>query len=171
MRIDIDAYVSRCVKCAQIKRAVPRLAPILQYPPPDRPWDVVSIDLLQFPASHQGSRYLLVCVDHLSRYVVLAPLKDKSAKSVAHALVIHLFCAYTAPRVLLNDKGVEYRNQLLEEVSKQFGVKHCFTVSYHPASNGLVERANRKILEVLRQVVGELLGTWEDWLSSCCKYR
>ncbi len=37
-------------------------------------------------------------------------------------------------------------------------------VSYHPASNDLVERANRKILEVLRSVVYELLETWEDWL-------
>ncbi len=37
-------------------------------------------------------------------------------------------------------------------------------VTYHPASNGLVERANRKILEVLRPVVVELLETWEDWL-------
>ena len=64
----------------------------------------------------------------------------------------------------MSDNGTEFRNNLLEEVSKQFGVKQCFTVSYHPASNGLVERANRKILEVLRPVVGKLLETWEDWL-------
>ncbi len=80
MRVETDAYVDRCVKCAQHKGTVPRPAPILKYPPTDRPWDVVSIDLLQLRASHQGSRYLLFFVDHLSRYVVLAPVKDKSAK-------------------------------------------------------------------------------------------
>ncbi len=85
MRVDTDAYVDRCVKCAQRKGTVPRPAQILEYPPPDRPRNVVSIDLLQLPASHQGSRYLLVCVDHLSIYVVSAHVKDKSAKSVAHA--------------------------------------------------------------------------------------
>ncbi len=52
MRVDVDAYVAQCVKCAQHKGAVPRPAPILEYPPPYRPWDVVSIDLLQLPASH-----------------------------------------------------------------------------------------------------------------------
>ncbi len=31
--IDIDAYVSKCVKCALIKGVVPRPAPILEYPP------------------------------------------------------------------------------------------------------------------------------------------
>ncbi len=140
------------------------LAPILEYPPPNRPWDVVSIDLLELPTSYQGSKYLLDCVEHLSRYVILAPLKDKTAKSVAHALITHLFCPYSAPRVLLSDNGTEFRNTLLEEISQQFEVKQCFTVTYHPASNDLVERANRKIIEVLRQVVGELFETWEDWL-------
>ncbi len=162
MLTDVEAHVSKCIECAQHKKTVPRPAPILEYPPPNRPWDVVSIDLLHLPASYQGSMYLPVCGVHLSRYVVLAPLK--TAKSVAHALITHLFCPYSAPRVLLSDNGAEFRNTLLEEISQQFEVKQCFTVTYHPASNGLVERANRKILEVLCPVVGELLENWEDWL-------
>ncbi len=85
-------------------------------------------------------------------------------KSVAHAPITHLFCPYTASRVLLSDNGAEFHNALLEEIRNQFGVKHYFTVTYHSTSNGLVERANRKILEVLLQVVRELLETWEDWL-------
>ncbi len=109
------------------KGTVSRPAPILEYPPFDRPWDVVSIDLLQLPASHQGSRYLLVCVDHLSRYVVMAPLQDKSAKSVANTLITHLICSFSTPRVLLSDNRTvtEFRNQLLEEICKQFGIKQC----------------------------------------------
>ncbi len=70
MRIDIDAYVARCVKCAEHKGTVPKPAPVLEYPPPERPWGVVAIDLLQLPASHQGSKYILLCVDHLSRCVI-----------------------------------------------------------------------------------------------------
>ncbi len=131
----------------------------LEYPPPDGPWDVVSIDLLQLPTSHQGSRYHLVCKDHLSRYVALAPVRDNSAKSIAHALLAHLMCPFSTPRLLLNDNGTEFRNQLLEEICKQFGIKQCFTVRYHPASKGLVERANRKILDVLRPVVSGLHHT------------
>ncbi len=117
--MNIDAYISQCVKYAQIKGAVPRPAPLLEYSPLDSPWNVVSIDLLQLPASHQGSKYFFVCV-------VLAPLKDKSAKSVTHGLVTHLFSVSTAPYVLLSDNGTEFRNQLLEEISKQFRVETLF---------------------------------------------
>ncbi len=58
-----------------------------------------------------------------------------------------------------------FRNALLAEICRQFNIKQTFTVIYHLSSNGLVERANRKILEVLRPIVGRLVGTWEDWVS------
>ena len=165
MRLDIDAYVDQCAKCAQHKGTVPKPAPILEYPPPTRQWDVVGIDLLQLPTSRQGSKYLLVCVDHFSRYVVLAPLKDKTASAIAHALICKLFNVYQTPRVLLSDNGAEFRNALLHEICSQYNIAQTFITTYHPASNGLVERANRKILDVLRPVVGGLLESWEDWLS------
>ncbi len=37
MRVETDAYVDRCIKCAQHKGTVPRPAPILEYPPPGQP--------------------------------------------------------------------------------------------------------------------------------------
>ncbi len=137
-------------------------APILQYPLPEVPWDVISTDLLQLPQSHHGSRYLLVCVDHLMRFVVLVPLNDKTATVVAHALVTHLFCPFSTPRVILSDNSAEFQNAVVSKICSQFGIKQTFTAAYHPASNGLVERANRKILEVLRPTVNELLDSWED---------
>ncbi len=144
MRLDIDEHVAKCVKCAQYKGTSSGPAPILEYPPPNRPWDVVSIDLLQLLPSTQGSKYLLVMVDMFSRYVVLAPIKDKTAQNVAHALVTKLICEYSAPRVLLSDNGAEFRNKLLQEICSQFGINHAFTVAYHPASNGLLSEQTEK---------------------------
>ncbi len=72
---------------------------LLEYPTPDGPFDTVAIDLLKLPHSHQGSTYVLVCVDHFSRFVVLAPLPNKSAAAVAHTLVSFLLCSYTTPSV------------------------------------------------------------------------
>ncbi len=92
-------------------------------------------------------------------------MKDKSAKSVAHALITHLICPFSTPRMLLSDNGTKFRNQLLEKICKQYGIKQCFAISCHPTSNGLVERAKRKILDVLCPVVSGLQHTWEDWLA------
>lgn len=77
-----------------------------------------------------------------------------------------MFCSFSTLRVLLCDNGAEFSNKVLEEICKQFITKHIFTLSYHPTSNGLVERASRKIMEILRPVATGSLDTWEDWLHS-----
>ena len=112
----------------------------------------------------QGSKYVLVIVYHFSRYVILAPLTNKTAEAVAHALIAYLFSPYSAPRVLFSDNGAEFRKAVLAEICKQFQIKQTFTVADHPASNGLVERANIKVLKILPPTVSCLLDLWEDWL-------
>ena len=74
-----------------------------QYTTPARSWDAVGIDLLKLLRSTSGQQYLFICVDHFSRYVVLAPLQDKSAASVAGALVEHVINPFTTSRVIISD--------------------------------------------------------------------
>ncbi len=37
-------------------------------------------------------------------------------------------------------------------------------MAYHPASNGMVERQNRKILNHLRTLVGDISSTLHEWM-------
>ena len=163
MRVDIEKYVAQCPSCAQVKGST-RTAPILEYPLPDAPFHTVGIDLLQLPRSHQGSAYVLVCVDHFSRFVVLIPLPNKAPQTVAHGLVSQFICPYTTPHILLSDNGSEFNNKILHRICQEFHIKQTFIVAHHPASNGLVERTNKKILDVLRHFAGDYHDSWEDWL-------
>ncbi len=43
--------------------------------------------------------------------------------------------------------------------------KETFSTAYHHASDGLVERTNRKILEILRPLAGKFHESGEDWFS------
>ncbi len=132
---------------------------------PAGPFDIVGIDLLQLPRCILGSISVLVCVDHFSCFTVLAPLPNKSATTVAHAIVSHLICPYMTPCVLLSDNGTEFKNHVLREIRTRFNIQDSFITSHHPASNGLVECTNRKILETLCHLAGLLQETWQDWLS------
>ncbi len=170
MRIDVEKHISQCLSCAQTKGTTSTV-PILEYPLLAGPFNVVGIDLLQISRSTQGSVYILFCVDHLSRFVVLAPLSSKCAVTVAHAVVSPLICPYTTPRVLLSDNGTEFRNQILADICSQYNIKQTFITAHHPASNGLVERTNRKVLEILRHLAGHLHKTLEEWLSQVAASR
>ncbi len=37
-------------------------------------------------------------------------------------------------------------------------------MAYHPASNGMVERQSRKIIQHLRTLVGDVSSTWHEWM-------
>ncbi len=111
MRLDIEKHIAQCLSCAETKGTT--TAPILEYPLAAGPFDVVGINLLQLPRSIQGSIYVLVCVDHFSRFTVLAPLPNKFATTVAYAIVSYLIYLSTTPRVLLSDNGTEFKNQVL----------------------------------------------------------
>ena len=60
MRLDVERHVAQCLSCTETKGTT-QTAPILEYPLPAKPFNVVGIDLLQLPRSHQGSLYVLVC--------------------------------------------------------------------------------------------------------------
>ncbi len=57
LRLDIEKHIAQCLSCAETKGTT-TTAPILGYPLPAGPFDVVGIDLLQLPRSIQGSMSL-----------------------------------------------------------------------------------------------------------------
>ncbi len=144
MRKDIHSYV-KCHTCAVNEGSVGKPVKILSYPTPLEPWDTLAIDLLKFPTSNEAQQYLLVAIDHFSRYSILVPLKDKTATTVATALIDNIFCPFNTPKTLLSDNGTEFNNSLLSEICKQFDI---------------VERQNRKILSHLRSLVSSSSQAW-----------
>ncbi len=164
MRLHIIRYTDNCQTCAENHGSVSQPVLIQSYPIFTAPWDTVAIDLLTLPLTTDGHKYLLVAIDHFSRFSVLVSLKDKQATSVARALIDDVFCKYNTPKVLLSDNGTEFNNQILDAICKEYGISKCNVMAYHPASSGMVERQNRKIIQPLRTLVSDVSSTWHEWM-------
>lgn len=161
MRRDIMRHCLLCALCAQHRPSLHHESPNLAYPIPHAPWDSVSVDVLKLPLTENGFQYLLVSVDSFSRFTILSPLKDKSARSVARAFIDDVICRHASPKVLLSDNGTEFNNTLLQAVCDTFKIKKCNIVPYSPQANGKVERANRRILDVLRFIANST-AVWDE---------
>ncbi len=103
-------------------------------------------------------------MDNFSRFCILVPLPDKSAKTVARAIVDELICKFTSPKTLLSNNGGEFNNAILEEICNIFNIKKCNITPYHPASNGLAERQNRKVLNSLRHMITPTSNAWDEFM-------
>ena len=91
-----------------------------------------------FPTSTKGHIYILTAVCVFSKYIVLIPLRDKFATTVARAIFHNVFLRYGVGEVLTNN-GFEFRNELLTELCRLLGIARCYTTSYQPRTNAVTE--------------------------------
>jgi len=103
--------------------------------------------------------------DQYSRYVIAWPTTDISAKTIASQFYAKVICIYGAPKRLLSDNGSAFVGQIFKELCSEFEIKQCFSTSYHPQSQGAVERANRSLINLLRNFVSSKQNDWDLFIS------
>ena len=161
MKESVRNYVKRCKVCLKTKLGRAK-APILRNPEVQRPWDRVNMDLIgPLTESNDGNKYILSVIDVLTRYAIAVAMPDKSAPTVARALVNHVFAVFGPPRSIYSDQGKEFTAALTTEVIQTFNVKQRTITIYHPAASGLVERYNGHLISILRALVHEQENTWD----------
>uniref|UniRef100_A0A8C1PVR7 Integrase catalytic domain-containing protein n=1 Tax=Cyprinus carpio TaxID=7962 RepID=A0A8C1PVR7_CYPCA len=110
-----------------------------------------------------GNRYMLVITDYATRYPEVFPLKSIKARVVASAL-IQLFSRVGFPKSIVTDQGSNFMSELLKQVYKLFGIKGVRTTPYHPQTDGLTERFNQTLKQMLRKFVVDKSDDWDQWL-------
>ncbi|KFD59524.1 hypothetical protein M514_28299, partial [Trichuris suis] len=121
-------------------------------------WESVAVDVLEVPVNKYGNRYILVVQDYFSKWIEAVPIPDQKATTIVKQL-ISIFCRLGMPKSLHSDQGTNFESAILNDVLNAFGIKKIRTSSYHPQGDGMVERSNRTILQMLSTYTLE----HEDW--------
>ena len=127
---------------------------------------MIGVDHLgPFQRSHQGNSYVLVAVDYLTRWLVTVPVPDTSTTPVLRALEQEVLCRFGACERLISDRGSAFTSQQFAEAMRKWSIRHTLATTERPQTNGLCERANRTLVDVLRCYIGEDQGSWETLLA------
>lgn len=165
MRKTITDYVKQCVKCKENKHGVKTNENFTSFPTTFKTFDSIAMDTIgPFNKSNTGNRYALTIQCDLSKYVVIKPIIDKSANSIAKAFVESFILIYGAPSVIRTDQGTEYKNEVFEKISEYLHINQQFSTPYHPQTIGGLERNHRCLNEYIRQFVNESQTDWDEWL-------
>ncbi|CAF1544076.1 unnamed protein product [Rotaria sordida] len=115
----------------------------------------MQIDLIDMrTVEHNGFKWIFHAKDHFSKYSWLYPLVTKEAINVAETLK-SIFYQFGPPRILQSDNGREFVAKVILALTKLWpGLLIINGRPRHPQSQGLVERGNA--------VVQQLLGKWLD---------
>jgi transposase InsO family protein len=166
LKRDIHRYVDACSTCMKARMPVPaRKAPLQVFPAASR-FELVHLDILgdgsSWQKSPRGNRYILVIIDHFSRYCVAMAVKNQTAETLAEAFFLHWVMQFGCPMRVHTDQGANFESSLFAaELCQRCHIAKSRTMSYHPQSNGACERMNRPLLRLLETSVYECPTDWD----------
>ena len=134
---------------------------------------MTGIDILSLPTvTDDGNSCILVVCDYFTKWTDGIALPDHTAITVADALVVEVFLKFGTPLMIHSDQGAEFQSKLMKEICRLLEIKQTRTSPYHPQSDGLVERLNRTLLDMLSKICAENPSTWDHHLPYVmCAYR
>jgi hypothetical protein len=91
------------------------------------------------PLTVRHNRYVLVMVEHFSKWIELAPSPDKFSEGIAYAFLDRVLSHFGAPAEVLIDQGTEFQGEFQVLCDKAL-IDHRTTSRDHPEADGLAER-------------------------------
>ena len=101
-----------------------------------------------------------------SKWCEAFPTKDQKATTVSNILINKVFSRFGPPVVLHSDQGANFERNLLHEICDLTGIAKTRTTAYHPQCDGLVERQNRTLQDMLAAFASEHRDDWDLWIDS-----
>ena len=127
----------------------------------------IHIDILcSLPKTKEGYQYILLIVDSFTKWTECFPLKTQEASEIADILYNEFITRYGAPRSIVSDRGRNFMSKLVSALCELFEIKRFHTSSYHPQTNGTVERANSTLLQTIRAYIADDQSNWPKLLPS-----
>jgi transposase InsO family protein len=84
------------------------------------------------------NKYILVAIDHYSKWCEARAVLDHGAKTTARFLEDDFICRYGVPQFVLTDNGNEWAAEF-EEMCRDYGIQHQRTAPQWPQCNGMAE--------------------------------
>ena len=133
---------------------------------PDRPFNKIAIDLItDCKTSTSGNKHILTIIDHLTGWPEAFPIPDKSADAIVATLINEYLPVHMCPRYILSDNGMEFKNNLMDQVLQQLGIDRIFSAPYHPQSNGKLEVFHKYLKTTLKKLCEKDPVNWDKYLN------
>ena len=146
---DIEKVVKECTQCQQHQKT-PALAPLHPWEWPDQPWTRLHID-------HAGpflGKYFLIVMDAHSKWIEVE-IVPSTATSHTIQKLRNMFATHGLPETVVSDNGSCFTSGEFSTFMAYYGVRHIKSAPYHPATNGLAERAVQTFKNALKKASKE----------------
>ena len=161
----IKEKVQQCGRCIRRKTAPVKATELVNITSTS-PMELVCIDYLSLERSKGGFENILVITDHFSRYAQAIPTRNQTAHTTARILFENYFVHYGFPAKLHSDNGANFESKVIKKLCQLAGITKTRTTPYHPMGNGMVERFNKTLLNMMGTLTEDKKGNWAAYVPT-----
>ena len=143
---EVKKVTKKCKVCKILKKPDPR--PVVGMPMATRFGECVAMDLKKMKNVH-----LLHVIDHATRFSACAPIGNKNPDTIIKQLFRIWISVYGCPEKFLSDNGGEFANDKFRELCERANILVQTTAAESPWSNGLCERHNLVLADMITKVM------------------
>ena len=167
MHDTVERVVKACPVCqCNVHKSVKDQGPLRPIPA-SYPWEVVTVDFVSGFAPNRRNRHTACCVvcDRYTRMIHLETCRDHAtAQETIYMLTRMVISKHGCPRVILTDRGTQFDSELWRGIWQVLGTRVAMATTHHPQTNGLTERLNRTLIDMIRKYTSQHPWKWGDYL-------
>jgi len=128
------------------------------------PFETCALDIVgPLTEATSGNKYILTFQDDLSKFLLAIPLSQQDAETIAREFVLNVVLKFGAPAQILTDQGSNFLSDMFKNMSRMLRIRKKHTTTFHPESNGGLERSHRVLAEYLRHYLRKNQTDWDEW--------
>ena len=169
---DVEAFCKSCAICQTSKpRNHPNYGLLETLNVPSYPWETIGIDFVgPLPESKTLNGtfdMILVIIDYLTVMVHLIPTKQTyRAKDIAEVMFDRVYKLHGMPRNIISDRDSLFTSTFWTKLNELTRSELRMSSSFHPQTDGITERANRTITQMLRSCISPNQKDWATKLPA-----
>ena len=161
---DVEEFCKCCHICQKTSRQKGSKAPLIPLPIVMEPFRRVAMDIVgPLPRTLSGNRYILVMSDYATRYPEAVSVKAMDVEHITEELV-KISARVGITEEILTDQESNFTSKLLAEIYQLLHVHPIRTTPYHPQTDGLVERFNKTLKDMLLKIAADDKANWDKWV-------
>ena len=160
LKTTVNKVCKACAACQYFKKHKKKYGKIPPKKAEDCPWKTLAIDLIgpyvigtpatKTKESTEVTLWALTMIDPATGWFDIREIPTKQADYIANYLEFTWLSRYPWPTEVVMDRGKEFAAEVKDALRNEYGINLKVITTRNPQANGICERVNGKISEMIR---------------------
>ena len=156
----VKRYIEACHTCLKTKPKYMKNRPVYGRIPVDyAPMQDLLIDIKTMPQAFGGYHLLLVITCDQANFMIAVPLRDRTAQTVAEALIYRVIYLFRPPRQIICDEATEFSSAIIQAILCMLNCRLKVISPYNHGSSKC-ERQIQMISEIIMKHLWDKGQMW-----------